>query len=71
MSHSDKRSEFLYMFRRCRTIDTVERLYEHKRDIVSSEHLSDFLSAYDHRKAEIYHGKIWDKVPASAWWNVK
>ncbi|EOY3045792.1 Hha/YmoA family nucleoid-associated regulatory protein, partial [Salmonella enterica subsp. enterica serovar Typhimurium] len=33
------------MFRRCRTIDTVERLYEHKRDIVSSEHLSDFLSA--------------------------
>lgn len=54
------------MFRRCRTIDTVERLYEHKRDIVSSEHLSDFLSAYDHRKAEIYHGKIWDKVPASA-----
>ncbi|EOY3045874.1 Hha/YmoA family nucleoid-associated regulatory protein, partial [Salmonella enterica subsp. enterica serovar Typhimurium] len=25
----------------------------------------------DHRKAEIYHGKIWDKVPASAWRNVK
>lgn len=71
MSHSDKRSEFLYMFRRCITIDTVECLYEHKRETVSSEHISDFLSAYDHRKAEIYHGKIWDKVPASAWRNVK
>lgn len=59
------------MFRRCRTIETVERLYEHKRDVVSSDQIGDFLSAYDHRKAEIYHGKIWDKVPASAWNNVK
>ncbi|HBU0234158.1 TPA: hypothetical protein MCO66_005673, partial [Klebsiella pneumoniae] len=24
-----------------------------------------------HRKAEVIHGKIWDKVPASAWKNVK
>ncbi|MCM2803732.1 Hha/YmoA family nucleoid-associated regulatory protein [Escherichia coli] len=43
------------MFRRCKTIDTVERLYEHKRDTVSSEHISDFLSAYDHRKAEVWY----------------
>ncbi|EAR5753110.1 hypothetical protein ERR74_21330 [Salmonella enterica] len=71
MSHSDKRSEFLYMFRRCRAIDTVERLYEHKRDTVPEEHMVDFLGAYDHRKAEVIYGKIWDKVPASAWKNVK
>lgn len=30
------------MFRRCRAIDTVERLYEHKRDTVPEEHMVDF-----------------------------
>ncbi|HHG1073314.1 TPA: Hha/YmoA family nucleoid-associated regulatory protein, partial [Klebsiella pneumoniae] len=25
----------------------------------------------DHRRAEITHNTLWDKVPASAWKNVK
>ena len=70
MTCSDKRTEFLFMFRRCRTIETVEKLYEHKRDVIASQHIADLNGAYDHRKAEIIYGKLWDKVPASAWKNV-
>lgn len=67
MTANNRRTDYLYMFRKCKTLDTVEKLYEHKRDSISGDEIADFNGAYDHRKAEIIHGKLWDKVPASAW----
>ncbi|WP_407238576.1 Hha/YmoA family nucleoid-associated regulatory protein [Escherichia coli] len=56
------------MFRRCRAIDTVERLYEHKRDTVpKKEHMVDFEGIRPEKSGSNSCGKIWDKVPASAW----
>ena len=39
------------MFRRCRAIDTVERLYEHKRDTVPEEHMVDFFGGIRPQKS--------------------
>ncbi|EOK5438267.1 Hha/YmoA family nucleoid-associated regulatory protein [Pseudomonas aeruginosa] len=33
--------------------------------------LGEFEGACDHRRAEITHGQLWDRVPASAWKNVE
>ena len=62
---------YLYKFRKCLKLDSVERVYEHMRDSIPDSDVMAFLSAYDHRKAEITCGKIWDKVPAQAWGMVK
>ncbi|WP_422646300.1 Hha/YmoA family nucleoid-associated regulatory protein [Agrobacterium tumefaciens] len=40
------------------------------KDSVPSSELGEFEGACDHRRAEITHGHLWDKVPASAWKNV-
>lgn len=61
------RMDYLYKFRKCLQLDSVERLYEHLRDKIPASDQMMFLSAYDHRKAEIICGKMWDKVPAQAW----
>lgn len=57
--------------RKCYSLDSLEKIYERKRDRLSDSELADFLGAYDHRKAELTLGKLWDKVPASAWKYVK
>lgn len=46
-------------------------MYEHMRDKVVEEEVEFFLGAYDHRKAELSVGFIFDKVPASVWKYVK
>lgn len=63
-----KRLDYLYMFRRCSSLESVEKLFEHKRnmDVPLGEYL-EFVGAYDHRKAELIHQKLWDRVPAAAW----
>lgn len=65
------RLSYLYKFRKCLKLDSVEKLYEHMRDNIPEKEVMAFLSAYDHRKAEIICGKIWDKVPPQAWGMVK
>ncbi len=68
--HMEKQS-FLFKFRKASNIDTLERMYEHMRDKVDDNDVAFFLGAYDHRKAELAVGRIFDKVPASAWKYVK
>ena len=50
--------KYLMRFRRCSSLHTLEEL-------------DGMMSASDHRRAEITHNTLWDKVPASAWRNVK
>ncbi|HEE4993180.1 TPA: hypothetical protein R7I52_004287 [Klebsiella pneumoniae] len=64
------RKKYLLKFRRCQTLHTLEQVYSHMKDSVPSSELGEFEGACDHRRAEITHGHLWDKVPASAWKNV-
>ncbi|MFQ8213586.1 Hha/YmoA family nucleoid-associated regulatory protein [Klebsiella pneumoniae] len=64
------RKKYLLKFRRCQTLHTLEQVYSHMKDSVPSSELGEFEGACDHRRAEITHGQLWDKVPASAWKNV-
>lgn len=61
------KQDFLFKFRRSASLETLERVFEHMRDNVAQQDMMDFLSAYDHRKAEITVGRIFDKVPSSVW----
>ncbi|MBK0032569.1 hypothetical protein IBT47_09760 [Erwinia sp. S43] len=64
------RKKYLLKFRKCQTLRTLEQVYEHMQGHIPSSELGEFEGACDHRRAEIIHGKLWDKVPASAWRNV-
>ncbi|HBZ8014983.1 TPA: hypothetical protein MM158_005215 [Klebsiella pneumoniae] len=61
------RNDYLLKFRRSSSLETLEKVFEHMRDNVVPQELMDFMGAYDHRKAEITVGKIFDKVPPSVW----
>ncbi|KOA68711.1 Hha/YmoA family nucleoid-associated regulatory protein [Pantoea sp. CFSAN033090] len=65
------RSDYLFKFRRSSSLETLEKVFEHMRDNVAPHEILDFMSAYDHRKAEITVGKNFDKVPSSVWRLVK
>ncbi|WP_263056882.1 Hha/YmoA family nucleoid-associated regulatory protein [Pantoea agglomerans] len=54
-------------FRRYRSIDTLETLYEHLKYKGDSKEEFAITSAYDHRKAELTVEKLFDRVPAHMW----
>ncbi|EEZ7758622.1 hypothetical protein C7295_004112 [Escherichia coli] len=58
-------------FRRCSSLDTLEKVFDSLRDKLSGKELDAMMSASDHLGAEITHNTLCDKVPASAWKNVK
>ena len=64
------RIEYLMQFRRYNKIETLEIIYDRMKALIPAKDISSFESAVDHRRAEIIHSKLWDKVPASAWKNV-
>lgn len=61
------RTDYLMQFRRYNNLKTLETIYDRMKAEVPARELFCFESAVDHRRAEIIHGKLWDKVPASAW----
>lgn len=63
--------KYLMRFRRCSSLETLEKVFESLREKLSGKELDAMMSASDHRRAEITHNTLWDKVPASAWRNVK
>lgn len=62
--------QYLMKFRRCSSEETLEKIFERLRDSLTGEELEAMMSASDHRRAELKHRCLWDKVPASAWRNV-
>jgi len=54
-------------FRRCRSIDTLETVYEHLKYEGDPKEDYAMTSAYDHRKAELTVDKLFDRVPADVW----
>ena len=61
------KTDYLMRLRRCRSIDTLERVIEKNKYELSDDELAVFYSAADHRLAELTMNKLYDKVPGSVW----
>lgn len=59
--------DFLIRLRRCRNIETLEKVIEHMKDRLTVGELVEFYGAADHRLAELIMGTLYDKVPSSVW----
>ncbi|AWQ19723.1 gene expression modulator [Pantoea ananatis] len=67
MNKTLTKTDYLMRLRRCRSIDTLERVIEKNKYELSDEELAVFYSAADHRLAELTMNKLYDKVPVSVW----
>jgi len=63
--------DWLHQFRRCSSLDTLEKVYDNARERLSGKELLAFESAADHRRAEITMKRLYDKIPPSVWTYVK
>jgi len=61
------KTDYLMRLRRCRSIETLERVIEKNKYELTDDELVVFYSAADHRLAELTMNKLYDKVPASVW----
>ncbi len=57
--------------RKCRTLETLERVIEKNKYELADNELEIFNSAADHRLAELTMNKLYDKVPISVWTYVR
>lgn len=63
--------DFLMQFRRCASVETLEKVIDHMKERLPDAELVEFYGAADHRLAELTMGKLFDKVPCSVWQFVK
>lgn len=68
--HTNKQ-DWLLQLRRCQNQVTLEKIIEHNSYKLNGAALTSFMAAADHRLAEIITGKLYDKVPMSAWTYVR
>lgn len=61
------KEDYLRLLRRCSKMDTLEKVAELKANHLNDNELCVFYGAFDHRKIEIITGKLYDKIPKSAW----
>ncbi len=61
------KTDYLMRLRRCRSIDTLERVIEKNKYALPDDELVIFYSAADHRLAELTMNKLYDKVPLTVW----
>ncbi|EEW5972532.1 TPA: hemolysin expression modulator Hha [Escherichia coli] len=61
------KQDYLYKLRRCKNITTLDKVIERNRYLMSDKEFIEFLSAADHRYAEIKMGKLYDKIPKPVW----
>nr|QIQ15498.1 putative regulator of expression [Klebsiella pneumoniae] len=70
-AHSSLRETYLLKFRKCSTTETLDRVFERILDKLNDEggdinKITSLNGAYDHRRAEIYMKKNYDKILSSA-----
>lgn len=65
------RKDWLLKFRRYRNLETLEKVYEHLSYNGNPKHEFEMTQAYDHRKAELAAGMLFDSVPQYIWQYVK
>ncbi|MBT0724746.1 hemolysin expression modulator Hha [Rosenbergiella sp. S61] len=61
------KNDYLMRLRRCRSLETLERVIEKNKYELADDELVVFYSAADHRLAELTMNKLYDKVPATVW----
>lgn len=61
------KSDWLYRLRRCRRADTLEKVADHLTHVLTGTELDAFMSAADHRRAEIAAGRLFDVIPSHIW----
>ncbi|NEG64486.1 hemolysin expression modulator Hha [Pantoea agglomerans] len=61
------KQDWLYRLRRCRTLETLEKIIESSRYRLNNIDLVNFYGASDHRLAELTMKRLYDRVPASVW----
>jgi len=66
-----EKKDWLMKFRRCRSMDTLETVFEHLKYVGDPREEFAMTSAYDHRKAELTIGIRFDCIPAYVWKLVK
>ena len=71
-AHSSLRETYLLKIRKSSTTETLDRVFERILDKLNDEggdinKITSLNGAYDHRRAEIYMKKNYDKIPASVW----
>ncbi len=64
--------DYLLRLRRVNNLETLNKIIEKKEyeAMCSGDYIA-FMSAADHRLAEITTGRLYDKVPKSVWGVVK
>ncbi|MBY4841254.1 Hha/YmoA family nucleoid-associated regulatory protein [Pantoea sp. DY-5] len=65
------RSDWLFKFRRYNTLDMLDKVFEHLYYTGDSVEEFAMTQAYDHRKAELAAGRLFDRVPKHVWQYVK
>jgi len=65
------RTDWLFKFRRIHSPDKLDQLYEHLSYTGEPAEMYAMTQAWDHRKAELAAGKLFDRVPAHVWQFVK
>jgi len=60
-------TDWIYKFRRLHSLETLDKLYEHLCYTVDASEQYAMTQAWDHRKAELAAGKLFDRVPATVW----
>lgn len=65
------RNEWLLKFRRCHKPETLEKVYELLSYTVDPADEPAMTQAWDHRKAELAAGRLFDRVPKHVWQYVK
>lgn len=61
------RTEWLMKFRRCSSPETLEKIFDHLSYNGDPKEYDAMTQAYDHRKAELVSGKLFDRVPKHVW----
>lgn len=65
-SVKESRHFYLMKFRKCSSGDMLEIVFDRLIVKLSGHELDAKMSAADHRRAELRHKRLWDKVTASA-----
>lgn len=61
------KKDCLYKLRRCSSLDTLDRVIEKSKYEMTDKEFIEFLTAADHRYAEIKMGRLYDKIPKAVW----
>ncbi|EEC7602105.1 TPA: Hha/YmoA family nucleoid-associated regulatory protein [Escherichia coli] len=61
------KQEYLFQLRKCSKLSTLDKIIQRKAYTMNDIDFVEFLTAADHRLAEIVTGQLFDKIPKNVW----